>query len=800
MSSFILTNFKKTIEQILKTTKNISLSSLVMLLMISVSGMSQEICNNGIDDDNDGLIDCYDADCFSSIDCDDFYYGGGEPSCDVTYIFNPDFGLTNVWTSPAVVNGNVPLVVADLDGDGIPEVVASRESANVVNIINGKTGEIQLSFPAYLHPNSQGLSVVDADNDGNQEIYLVNTTGVLYGYQASGIGIPGFQNSAVGYDVAHATWHPQFADFDEDGTPELYLGNQIFSYNGAKLAEAGSSASRGVAGGDLTTILFEHSNTVAADVLPDDFCSSCEGLELVCGNEVYSVNNNNGTWTLNLESSIASKGNYNDGKTSIADWNGDGKLDVIVASVKDATDAFIYIWNPIDTTLMSNSADGGSLASNPFNPNSLLATSIFSSRLGVLMIADLDGDGQPEIGGVGKGAIFVLDHKLTELWSIPVNNGEGINSMTSFDFEGDGSVEILYQTLDSVLVLDAKTGVVKTSYSCSSKSSSTSQMPVIADVTADGQANIICACGDAALPTYSEVHVLNSVTNDWRPTRNFWNQFNISSNIVNDDIQILTEAQDPTKIKGHNNFLVQTPFLATNGNLLWKVENCDSVRLIISEDGVNNDWYPEYGNVTPGTCSSDGNINSLKLDYTSNIEDVELRSYSATGVGDLTSLDFSLQTSDFNQDLRVQILDTAGVILVDTLFAVTTQNEVQSLDLSVYSDGNVLLKSIKLEAENNASFCIDYIKFTKTKNDVFNREVNLNNLNFTVVDGGVEIKSKEKLSNVLVYNMAGALVKTMNVNAKEMIVQTSNLSKGIYMFEVVYKDKFKNNHIKVALK
>mgnify|MGYP003683615697 CR=1 FL=1 len=802
MSSLILTKTKKTINQILKTTKNISISfsSLVLLLMISVSGMSQEICNNGIDDDGDGLVDCYDADCSGLTDCEGFYYGGDKPSCDVTYIFNPDFGLSNVWTSPAVVNGNVPLVVADVDNDGIPEVVAARESANVINIINGQTGGIELSYPAYLHANSEGLSIIDSDNDGNKEIYLVNTTGVLYGYSSNGIGIPGFQNSAVGYNVAHATWNPLFADFDEDGVSEIYLGNQIFSSNGAKLAEAGSLASRGVSGGDLNTLLFEHSNTVAADVLPDNFCSSCEGVELVCGNEVYSVNNNNGTWDLNLESSIASKGNFNDGKTSVADWNGDGNLDIIVSSVKDASDALIYIWNPIDTILMSNSADGGSLASNPFNPNSLLATSIFSSRLGVLMIADLDGDGQPEIGGVGKGAIFVLDHNLTELWSIPVNNGEGINSMTSFDFEGDGSVEILYQTLDSVLVLDGKTGLVKTSYACSSKSSSTSQMPIIADVTADGQANIICACGNSSTPTYSEVHVLNSVTNDWRPTRQFWNQFNFSSNIVNDKIGILREAQDPTKVNGHNNFLVQTPFLETNGDLLWKVENCDSVRLIVSEDGVNNDWYPEFGNVSNGTCTSNSNSNSLKLDYASVVEDVEFRSYSAKGVGDLTSLDFSIQTSDFNQDLRVLIIDTTGAVLVDTLFAVTTQNEVLSLDLSAYTSNNTLVKSIKLEADNNASFCIDYIKFTKGKNDVSTREVNIDNLTFSVVDDGVKIISKDILSNVVVYNMAGSLVKSEKINSKEAIIQTSNLSKGIYMFEVTYKDKLQNNHIKVALK
>lgn len=31
--------------------------------------MTQEICNNGLDDDNNGLIDCYDPSCFNSLDC-----------------------------------------------------------------------------------------------------------------------------------------------------------------------------------------------------------------------------------------------------------------------------------------------------------------------------------------------------------------------------------------------------------------------------------------------------------------------------------------------------------------------------------------------------------------------------------------------------------------------------------------------------------------------------------------------------------------------------------------------------------
>lgn len=36
---------------------------------------AQEICDNSIDDDGDGLIDCYDKDCSFNQHCDGFFLG-----------------------------------------------------------------------------------------------------------------------------------------------------------------------------------------------------------------------------------------------------------------------------------------------------------------------------------------------------------------------------------------------------------------------------------------------------------------------------------------------------------------------------------------------------------------------------------------------------------------------------------------------------------------------------------------------------------------------------------------------------
>lgn len=710
--------------------------------------------------------------------------------------------MSRVWKGTSATNGNIPLVIADVDNDGIPEVIAARRDANEINILDGQTGALEVVVPAMLHDFSQGIGIVDAKSDGSKELFFVNTNGLLYGYGANGSGIAGFQTSSVGYNISHAIWNPQFADFDEDGVPELYIGNQIYSTNkGLKLAQAGVGASRGSADGDLSSTLKEHNNSFAADVLPDDFCAACEGVELICGNEVYSVINNGGNWAMKLESSIEGKGNYRDGKVSVADWDGDDQLDIIVSSVNNATEALIYIWNPIDTTLISNSADGGSLASNPFNPNSLLATSIFSARLGVLMIADIDNDGRPEMGGAGSGAIFMLDENLNELWSKAVNNGSGLNSMTSFDFEGDGTVEVVYQTHDSVLILNALDGAVKASYSCKSLADSRLQMPVIADVTADGQANIICACGNSATPTNSEVHVLTSVTNDWKPTRKFWNQFSFSPTTVDDSLKIIAEAQNPLKIANHNSFLVQKPYLATNGDVLWLTENCDSVRLIIAEGNINNDWYPEFGNVVSGVCESDGSQNSLRLDYPQSSEKVTLRAYSANGVGDLTSLDFTMATIDFNQDITITVIDTAGFVMIDTVFNVGTLTSKVSLDLSAYQDGSNLIKTVNLSAAENASFCIESIKFSEKAKDVFSREVRVSELKITTNQSGILVQSEnEYLSSVKVYTVAGELVRIDNIKGQSHQLSTAYLSKGIYILEVNLDNNKESHRVKLLIK
>lgn len=70
--------------------------------------LAQEICNNGIDDDGDGLIDCYDQSCFTSASCPAFQYAS---TCPPSSPIGELLGVTSSFiseTATGSVNFTIP--------------------------------------------------------------------------------------------------------------------------------------------------------------------------------------------------------------------------------------------------------------------------------------------------------------------------------------------------------------------------------------------------------------------------------------------------------------------------------------------------------------------------------------------------------------------------------------------------------------------------------------------------------------------------------------------------------------------
>ena len=120
------------------------------------------------------------------------------------------------------------------------------------------------------------------------------------------------------------------ADFNGDDTAEIYVGTEI--YNG----RTGSF----VAKGQDPKILDVPAISIAADVLPDAFCTNCSGLELIFEDYVYSVDILGGT----MDTIVSLPKHLTPGWVSIADMNGDELLDIVVSARNDSFE--VFAWDP----------------------------------------------------------------------------------------------------------------------------------------------------------------------------------------------------------------------------------------------------------------------------------------------------------------------------------------------------------------------------------------------------------------------------------------------------------------------
>ena len=237
--------------------KSVYLISLFIFISISTISFSQETCNNGLDDDNNGLIDCFDPSCAGNASCTDFYFGHEPTLCPVIPVFNPNFGLNQIWQGTvAIEDRNMP-VVADINNDGVSEIIVDAQGNSSVNVYDGATGVLEFSIPATRSSFSQASGVADTDGDGLGEIYFVQTDGLLYCYEHDGTPKAGFANNNVGNGDA-TNFSAAFADFNGDGTPEVYVSDKIFDANTGVLLVDGPSGSE--------ADNYRHSYTVAADV------------------------------------------------------------------------------------------------------------------------------------------------------------------------------------------------------------------------------------------------------------------------------------------------------------------------------------------------------------------------------------------------------------------------------------------------------------------------------------------------------------------------------------------------------
>ena len=217
------------------------------------------------------------------------------------------------------------------------------------------------------------------------------------------------------------------ADFNGDGIPDLViLGNDTLSVllgNGDGTFTAAPSPSNDLPGaiavGDFN-----------GDGIPD--LAVAPALDE--GNSEVLLGKGDGTFTISNGSFGIGNGTSTSNSIAAADFNGDGKLDLVetCASLDDG---------PCNLLLIQFGNGDGT-----FMPSPAVLTALSFSGSQSMAVGDFNGDGQPDLAVTNSGAngvnVFLNNEGgLTALAAMPAT-GESPTSIAAADFNGDGKLDL----------------------------------------------------------------------------------------------------------------------------------------------------------------------------------------------------------------------------------------------------------------------------------------------------------------------------------------------------------------------
>ena len=190
-----------------------------------------------------------------------------------------------------------------------------------------------------------------------------------------------------------------------------------------------------------------------------------------------------------------------------------------------------------------------------------------SDKFGVMPVfADFDNDGYPEIlftFGTNLAAYryVAASQSLQQLWLKSTSDLSGATTLTAFDFNQDGSVEIVYRDQSDMRIIDGNTGNNISVFPCLAPTAV--EYPAIADLDRDGQADIIASSStyDVNHDKHAKMVMFHSLASTvWAPARHVWNQHAYNVVNVNNDLTVPSFNFNPSTTFTDPNGVVRRPF------------------------------------------------------------------------------------------------------------------------------------------------------------------------------------------------------------------------------------------------
>jgi FG-GAP-like repeat/Bacterial pre-peptidase C-terminal domain len=358
------------------------------------------------------------------------------------------------------------VVVADLNGDGIPDIVTANRSDNSVSVLLGnRDGSFQTkeTFTAGRLPIS--VAVADLNGDGIPDLVTANYTGsdvsVLLG---NGDGT--FQAHRE-LPAGNACYDVKVADLNGDGIPDMVVTNKDDNTVGVFLGEGKASfqpmKAYPVASGPYEVVVDDLTGTGIPDLVVSHFSATVVDV---------LVGNGDGTFRIARRFPVASRP-YG---LAVADLNGDGAPDIVTSNYRDD-----------EVSVLLGEGNGS------FGPP---RTYPVGSGPNEVQVADLNGDGSPDIvtANYGSNTVSVLLGNASGTFGIAqaFAAGSGPASVAVADLNDDGKPDVVVgnRNASTVTILPGKgNGTFKAAVTLGAGASRYNA--AVADVNGDGSLDVV---------------------------------------------------------------------------------------------------------------------------------------------------------------------------------------------------------------------------------------------------------------------------------------------------------------------